>query len=101
MQVDRYKIHDIDIVVDRLQVSNNDTKRLQTSIQMALKLAKGIIRIADKEGKLYYFSKYLMDPVSGYHTMNRNPIRFRSIRHMAHVSAAMVWAIFLRSMKHQ
>ncbi len=80
MQVDRYKIHDIDIVVDRLQVSDNDTKRLQTSIQMALKLAKGIIRIADKEGKLYYFSKYLMDPVSGisYDEPQPNTFSFNS-----------------------
>jgi excinuclease ABC subunit A len=80
MQVDRYKIHDIDIVVDRLMVSDNDTKRLQTSIQMALKLAKGIIRIADKEGKLYYFSKYLMDPVSGisYDEPQPNTFSFNS-----------------------
>jgi excinuclease ABC subunit A len=80
MQVDRYKIHDIDIVVDRLQVNERDSKRLQTSIQMALKLAKGIIRIADKDGKLYYFSKYLMDPVSGisYDEPQPNTFSFNS-----------------------
>jgi len=80
MQVDRYKIHDIDIVVDRLQVNEKDAKRLQTSIQMALKLAKGIIRIADKDGKLYYFSKYLMDPVSGisYDEPQPNTFSFNS-----------------------
>jgi len=80
MQVDRYKIHDIDIVVDRLQVNERDAKRLQTSIQMALKLAKGIIRIADKDGKLYYFSKYLMDPVSGisYDEPQPNTFSFNS-----------------------
>ncbi|WP_448702597.1 excinuclease ABC subunit UvrA [Mucilaginibacter sp. AW1-3] len=80
MQVDRYKIHDIDIVVDRLVVRESDTKRLQTSIQTAVKLAKGIIRIADQDGKLYYFSKYLMDPVSGisYDEPQPNTFSFNS-----------------------
>ncbi|OCX52434.1 excinuclease ABC subunit A [Mucilaginibacter sp. PPCGB 2223] len=80
MQVDRYKIHDIDIVVDRLTIRESDTKRLHTSIQTAVKLAKGIIRIADKDGKLYYFSKYLMDPVSGisYDEPQPNTFSFNS-----------------------
>ena len=80
MQLDRYKIHDIDIVVDRLVISQADMKRLQTSIQTAVKLAKGIIRIADKEGNLYYFSKYLMDPVSGisYDEPQPNTFSFNS-----------------------
>jgi len=80
MQVDRYKIHDIDIVIDRLQVNEKDTKRLNTAIQMAVKQAKGIIRVADKDGKLYYFSKYLMDPVSGisYDEPQPNTFSFNS-----------------------
>jgi excinuclease ABC subunit A len=80
MQVDRYKIHDIDIVVDRLVVSSKDVKRLQTSIQSALKIAKGIIRVADKDNNLYYFSKYLMDPVSGisYDEPQPNTFSFNS-----------------------
>jgi excinuclease ABC subunit A len=80
MQVDRYKIHDIDIVVDRLVVSANDVKRLTTSIQAAIKLAKGIIRIADKDNNVSYFSKYLMDPVSGisYDEPQPNTFSFNS-----------------------
>src|ERR1700742_3069284 len=80
MQVDRYKIHDIDIVVDRLQVSVQDTKRLHTSIQSALKTAKGIIRIADKDNNVFYFSKYLMDPISGisYDEPQPNTFSFNS-----------------------
>lgn len=80
MQVDRYKIHDIDIVIDRLVVNEKDSKRLQTAIQMAVKQAKGIIRVADKDGKLYYFSKYLMDPVSGisYDEPQPNTFSFNS-----------------------
>jgi excinuclease ABC subunit A len=80
MQVDRYKIHDIDIVVDRLTVSEKDNKRLYTSIQAALKIAKGIIRIGDKDNNTAYFSKYLMDPVSGisYDEPQPNTFSFNS-----------------------
>ncbi|MDB5005678.1 MAG: excinuclease subunit [Mucilaginibacter sp.] len=80
MQVDRYKIHDIDIVVDRLVISENDSKRLYTSIQTALKIAKGIIRIADKDNNVAYYSKYLMDPVSGisYDEPQPNTFSFNS-----------------------
>ncbi len=80
MQVDRYKIHDIDIVVDRLQINEENTKRLYTSIQSALKIAKGIIRIADKDNNVSYFSKYLMDPVSGisYDEPQPNTFSFNS-----------------------
>ncbi|WP_426670330.1 excinuclease ABC subunit UvrA [Mucilaginibacter sp. McL0603] len=80
MQVDRYKIHDIDIVVDRLVISDKDSKRLQTSIQAALKIAKGIIRIADKDNNVFYYSKYLMDPVSGisYDEPQPNTFSFNS-----------------------
>jgi excinuclease ABC subunit A len=80
MQVDRYKIHDIDIVVDRLAISEKDSKRLYTSVQSALKIAKGIIRIADKDNNVSYFSKYLMDPVSGisYDEPQPNTFSFNS-----------------------
>jgi excinuclease ABC subunit A len=80
MQLDRYKIHDIDIVVDRLVVSDADHKRLYTSIQAALKIAKGIIRIGDKDNNVAYFSKYLMDPVSGisYDEPQPNTFSFNS-----------------------
>ncbi len=80
MQVDRYKIHDIDIVVDRLVISEKDSKRLHTSIQAALKIAKGIIRIGDNNNNVFYYSKYLMDPVSGisYDEPQPNTFSFNS-----------------------
>jgi excinuclease ABC subunit A len=80
MQVDRYKIHDIDIVIDRLIVSEDGKKRLYDSVQLALKKAKGIIRIADKDNNVFYFSKYLMDPVSGisYDEPQPNTFSFNS-----------------------
>jgi len=80
MQVDRYKIHDIDIVVDRLEINEENAKRLYTSIQTALKIAKGIIRIADKDNNVAYYSKYLMDPDSGisYDEPQPNTFSFNS-----------------------
>lgn len=80
MQVDRYKIHDIDIVVDRLVITEKDSKRLYTSLQSALKMAKGIIRVADKDNHVSYFSKFLMDPVSGisYDEPQPNTFSFNS-----------------------
>jgi excinuclease ABC subunit A len=80
MQVDRYKIHDIDIVVDRLEINEENAKRLYTSIQTALKIAKGIIRIADKDNNVAYYSKYLMDPISGisYDEPQPNTFSFNS-----------------------
>ncbi len=80
MQLDRYKIHDIEMVVDRLVVSEEDTKRLYSSIQTALKTAKGIIKISDQDNNEFFFSKYLMDPVSGisYDEPQPNTFSFNS-----------------------
>ncbi|HCN82963.1 MAG TPA: excinuclease ABC subunit UvrA, partial [Sphingobacteriaceae bacterium] len=80
MQLDRYKIHDIEIVVDRIIVSENDKKRLLTSIQSALKTSKGIIKLTDQENKEYFFSKFLMDPASGisYDEPQPNTFSFNS-----------------------
>lgn len=81
MQVDRYKIHDIEIVVDRLMVEEQDRKRLYTSVLQAMKAAKGIIKIANKENtKEQFFSRYLMDAESGisYDEPQPNTFSFNS-----------------------
>src|SRR5690606_12790437 len=80
MQVDRYKIHDIEIVVDRIIVEKDSRKRLFTSIGQALKAAKGIITIANKENKEQFFSRYLMDAESGisYDEPQPNTFSFNS-----------------------
>lgn len=80
MQLDRYKIHDIEMVIDRLVVTEKDSKRLYSSIQAALKTAKGIIKISDQENNEFFFSKYLMDPVSGisYDEPQPNTFSFNS-----------------------
>ncbi len=63
MQVDRYKIHDIEIVIDRLEVT--DKQRLANSMKTAMLHGKGVVLVLDDQGRSYHFSKYLMDPKSG------------------------------------
>ncbi|MDN5204007.1 excinuclease ABC subunit UvrA [Fulvivirgaceae bacterium BMA10] len=65
MQVDRYKIHDIEIVVDRIVVTDKDKYRIGQSVKAALHHGKGIIMLLDTNEKLHYFSKMLMDPKTG------------------------------------
>lgn len=65
MQVDRYKIHDIEIVVDRIVADEEDRYRITQSLKTALQHGKGVIMLRDKEGNIHHFSKYLMDPTTG------------------------------------
>lgn len=80
MQVDRYKIHDIEMVIDRLIVSNKDQKRLYDSVLQAMKAARGIIKIIDADDREYFFSRYLMDMESGisYDEPQPNSFSFNS-----------------------
>jgi excinuclease ABC subunit A len=80
MQVDRYKIHDIEIVIDRLIVDQKDHKRLLDSIQTAMRLGKGIIKISDKDNNVAHFSKFLMCPTTGisYDEPQPNSFSFNS-----------------------
>ena len=80
MQVDRYKIHDIEIVVDRLVVDRKDVKRLQDSLQTAMRLGKGIIKISDKANNVSHFSRFLMCPTTGisYDEPQPNSFSFNS-----------------------
>lgn len=65
MQVDRYKIHDIEIVVDRIVADEDDRYRITQSLKTALQHGKGVIMLRDEEGNIHHFSKYLMDPTTG------------------------------------
>ncbi|TCD03595.1 excinuclease ABC subunit UvrA [Pedobacter psychroterrae] len=80
MQVDRYKIHDIEIVVDRLVIDRKDVKRLQDSLQIAMRLGKGIIKISDKDNNVSHFSRFLMCPTTGisYDEPQPNSFSFNS-----------------------
>ena len=68
MQVDRYKIHDIEIVIDRLVVQEADRFRLSGSVQSALTHGKGTMLVLDPDAKKsqpQFFSRFLMDPETG------------------------------------
>lgn len=65
-KVDRYKNHNIEMVIDKLVVEENDRKRLRDSIDIAMKHGQGIILILDQEtGETRYFSRHLMCPETG------------------------------------
>lgn len=66
LQLDRYKVHDIELVVDKLTVNEKSIQRLKASLQTALKQGKGTIMLIDTiSGGLRYLSKNLMDPATG------------------------------------
>jgi excinuclease ABC subunit A len=65
MQVDRFKIHDIEIVVDRIVVEKKDRHRIGQSVATTLKEGKGVMMVLEDSGKAHHFSKFLMDPETG------------------------------------
>ncbi len=65
MQLDRYKTHDIEIVVDRLVVEEAERFRIAQSIKSGLKQGDGIISVINPSGVLSHFSQHLMCPTSG------------------------------------
>ena len=65
MQLDRYKIHDIEIVIDRIVAEESDRFRITQSLKSALQHGKGVLMIREENGEIHYFSKYLMDPETG------------------------------------
>ena len=66
MQLDRYKIHDIELVVDKIRVNETSGKRLAEAVKTAFKQGKNILMIADlATDEVRYFSKMLMCPETG------------------------------------
>jgi len=66
MKLDRYKNHDIEVVVDKLMVSEKDVKRLKQSLEIGMRMGEGVVMMLDKDGQnLRYFSRRLMCPTSG------------------------------------
>ena len=66
MRVDRYKNHDIEVVVDRLTARDREVDRLRKSLATAMKQGKGVCMVLEKDGsEPRYFSSQLMCPTSG------------------------------------
>ena len=66
MKVDRYKNHNIEVVIDKLKVEPGEEERLRRTVATAMKQGDGVIMVMDKDNEeTRNFSKRLMDPVSG------------------------------------
>jgi excinuclease ABC subunit A len=66
IQLDRYKVHDIEIVIDRLEVKEDDRQRIIDSIRLALRHGKGTMMIAVQgKDEARHFSRFLMCPTTG------------------------------------
>ena len=78
MKVDRYKNHDIEVVIDRMKVPDTpDEERLKKSISIAMKQGDGLIMILDQDtGQIKHFSKRLMCPTTGISYSDPAPNNF-------------------------
>ena len=66
MKLDRYKMHSIEVVIDKLIVSTSDEQRLKESLKVAMKMGEGLVLVLDADsGEVRHFSRHLMDPVTG------------------------------------
>lgn len=66
MKLDRYKNHDIEVVIDKLVVADKDDKRLKQSVATAMRQGDGLMMILDAQTEsIRHYSKRLMCPVTG------------------------------------
>ena len=76
MQVDRYKVHDIEIVIDRLLVGE-DRSRIAKAIELSFKHGKGLLFILEEgQSNVRYFSRLLMCPTTGLSYQDPEPNTF-------------------------
>ena len=75
--LDRYKIHFIELVVDRLKPEAGDDRRIRDSVSRAIQVGKGSVAVLDLEtGELSHYSKHLVDPESGLSLEEPQPHSF-------------------------
>lgn len=66
MRLDRYKMHSVEVVIDKLVVSDSDEKRLKDSVRLAMKQGDGLLLILDADTEeVRHYSRRLMCPVTG------------------------------------
>lgn len=77
MKVDRYKNHNIEVVIDKLRVQDKDDERLKKSVATAMKQGDGLLMIMEKDsGEAKYYSKRLMCPTTGMSYGDTAPNKF-------------------------
>jgi excinuclease ABC subunit A len=80
-QIDRYKVHDIELVIDRIEIAPENKFRVTEAIKAGLKAGGGVVMILDYEtDEIRHFSKNLMDPETGlaYDEPQPNTFSFNS-----------------------
>lgn len=80
MQLERFKTHDIEVVVDRILVDDKSKDRMRSSMQIALKTGNGMVLVLGENEEIFPYSKHLMDPDSGisYEEPSPNTFSFNS-----------------------
>jgi len=81
IMVDRYKTHDIEIVIDRIEVHEDSLSRIKKSVQTAFRYGKGLLMVMDNDTEqLRYYSRLLMCPTTGlsYEDPEPNTFSFNS-----------------------
>lgn len=77
MKTDRYKNHNIEVVIDKLQVQDKDDERLKKSVAAAMKQGDGLLMIMEKDtNEAKYYSKRLMCPTTGISYGDPAPNKF-------------------------
>ena len=76
-ELDRYKNHFVELVVDKLKPGEGDLQRIRASVQTALSMGKGSVAVLDHAtGELRHFSRHLVDPKSGLSLQEPAPHTF-------------------------
>ena len=81
MQLDRYKIHDIEVVIDKIKVNEDAIERITKAVQIALRHGKGMLMVMENESsEVRHYSRLLMCPVTGiaYSEPEPNSFSFNS-----------------------
>ena len=77
MKLDRYKMHSIEVVIDKLIVSAADERRLKESLRVAMKQGDGLVLVLDADtGEVRHYSRRLMDPATGLSYSEPAPYNF-------------------------
>lgn len=77
MQLDRYKVHDIELMIDKIAVNEDSEKRVHDSVNTALRHGKGVLTVLDAAtGEIRHFSRLLMCPTSGISCEEPEPNTF-------------------------
>ncbi|BDW77470.1 hypothetical protein BFINE_32650 [Bacteroides finegoldii DSM 17565] len=99
MKLDRYKNHDVEVVIDKLVVTEKDDRRLKQSVATAMRQGDGLMMILDAQSEsIRHYSKRLMCPVTGLSYREPARITFHSTPRREHARNVKGWALSIRLM---